>query len=387
MKKIIGIIFLIALVFATAVGCTSKESASLENHEEINIADTKDKDALYTFVKQGLTDVSREDFDKWGFYYSDITGDSSDEVVMVNENGEKIEIVSGDSGEYQRIPSEIYVSPYGDEIEFKDGFLVIKGKSGGTGAQYIYMSLYAFDQKEMVNVLEQLNVLEDVNAPSQNVSFQRTGEIDGKLTDFVYTVVKHDNNSETDTVEKQEQYTYNADTKSFAVKSLEIQSKSQSGNENDSDNKNDLTTQYIGLKIKDSILPDGLSESMGWIYNGKESATKEYLCAVITDGSQEIIWLERVLKSDGNTIETEVVDAIACPEYGYSLNSDLLVTCLLKDGKQYEGIALAIPSGKAAYDDEYFENFYKAWRVNEDTDKFEEMPADGLKGENPAYGI
>ena len=124
-----------------------------------------------------------------------------------------------------------------------------------------------------------------------------------------------------------------------------------------------------------------------FLNNGKESSTKEYLCGVITDGSQEIIWLERVLKSDGSTIETEVVDAIACAEYEYSLNSDLIVTYLLKDGKSYEGIALAIPSGKAAYDNEYFEDFFKAWRVNENTDKFEEMSTDGLKGENPAYGI
>jgi hypothetical protein len=74
----------------------------------------------------------------------------------------------------------------------------------------------------MVRALENLDITHTVSFP--DAQFEENGTIDGPLTNFMYTLTKHDNKTGKDTIEKKEHYTFNISTMSFEVKPLDTQS-------------------------------------------------------------------------------------------------------------------------------------------------------------------
>jgi len=237
MKKIISMFLLMLLVLMISVGCSSKDEktepeADLETESAVEQnapkVDMKDKDALYEFVRQDHRNITRENFDALEVHYFDITGNGTDEAVLFSTYLEawwdKMEIVSGDSGEFKRIPSDISLAKYRNKAEFKDGFLVVEASTGGTGEQMTYMVLYKYNNSEMVNVLPGLDISHTVAFP--DADFEETGNIDGPLTNFVYTLTRHDNKTLKDTIKIKEQYTYNESSMSFDVKSIQVETAS-----------------------------------------------------------------------------------------------------------------------------------------------------------------
>jgi len=138
--------------------------------------------------------------------------------------------------------------------------------------------------------------------------------------------------------------------------------------------------QYIGIKHDYDNLPDGLVDEGGWIYNFSEPQNSEYACAMISKDNQKMIWLQKILGRDTNgNPKFEVLDVLVLPEQEHAITMDLV-----KDGAFYEGFGIAKSIG---IDAEYYEDFYQAWRINAETEKFEEIPTQGLKGINPGYGV
>ncbi|MFZ7102420.1 MAG: hypothetical protein ACOWWO_07155 [Peptococcaceae bacterium] len=235
MKRILVLGIILAVSLTALGGCASKETpqkseeelrkeirAELEAEQKAaenakKAINVKDKDALYDFVRKEIADISRENFDVWGIYYFDITGDGADEAVIVGDKGgtwaEKLEIISGDSGGYQKVPSDIPVAKYKNTLEFKDGFLAVTQKTGGTGEQMEYLSLYVYNGSGMVRVLDELSIFRTVAFP--DTQFEETGTIDGPLTDFVYTLTRHDNITGEDITQRNQHYTYSPNTLSF----------------------------------------------------------------------------------------------------------------------------------------------------------------------------
>jgi hypothetical protein len=140
------------------------------------------------------------------------------------------------------------------------------------------------------------------------------------------------------------------------------------------------TNPYIGLTFSNDNIPDGVVENGGFLYNFTEPQTSEYACTLMSKDGLDMLWLERLTGRNAQGIaEFEVVDVVALPEQDY-----VLTTFLLKDGASCEGFGLA---KNANIDEEYFKEFYKAWKVNPQTEKLEEIPTEGLQGENPGYGV
>ncbi|PKM88728.1 MAG: hypothetical protein CVU87_06820 [Firmicutes bacterium HGW-Firmicutes-12] len=241
MKRLLVLGLIFGVLLTVMAGCGAKETpqkseeelrkeirAELEAEQKATqkAIDVKDKEALYAFVKKELTDVARNNFDVWDIYYFDITKDGSPEAVILGEGGdtwlEKIEIISGDSGEYKQVPSDIPLAKYKNALEFKDGFLAVTQETGGTGEQMEYLSLYLYNGSVMVRALENLDITHTVSFP--DAQFEENGTIDGPLTNFMYTLTKHDNKTGKDTIEKKEHYTFNISTMSFEVKPLDTQS-------------------------------------------------------------------------------------------------------------------------------------------------------------------
>ena len=82
---------------------------------------------------------------------------------------EKIEIISGDSGEYKQVSSDIPIAKYNNTVESKDGFLAVMQKTGGTGEQMEYLSLYLYNGSGMVRVLEYLDIAHAVSFPDNPI--------------------------------------------------------------------------------------------------------------------------------------------------------------------------------------------------------------------------
>lgn len=148
----------------------------------------------------------------------------------------------------------------------------------------------------------------------------------------------------------------------------------------DENDKNNLMNSYIGLKHKnDGNLPDGLIDNGGWLYEFIDPIDDTYICAIISKGNQEMIWLEKVTERDanGSPAEVEVLDVLLLPKTNHEITM-----YLIKDGQHLDGFGIVRYT-----DTEYFEDFYQAWRVNLTTEKFEEISIEGLKGVNEGYGV
>lgn len=260
MKKILGLVLVFILIFS--VGCSSDEKPDENNTNEEKESvkvDIKNSDELYNFVAGEIIDITRENFDAWEIYYFDLTKDGSDEAILVSTYGadwyEKMEIVSVDNGKFERIPSNIYLGKYNTTAEFKDGFLTVVTKNGGTGEQFETMDFFVYNGTEVVNVLSGLLIQHEVG--SQDTAYTEEGIIVGSLLDFTYTLTKHDEITNKDTVEVKAQYTYDEANLSFNVEPLEI--KKEVNNDSSKPEDDSTTNSNAATEESDFIKLSGLT--------------------------------------------------------------------------------------------------------------------------------
>lgn len=247
MKKTISLLLIVLILLFNLAGCSSNKKSEEQLKEEIKAqlkaeiaqeqekanahaasqeapkvdpADVKDRDALYRFINYYIApDIAINNFNECEIVYADITGNGSDEAVIVSPNVnwfKNVELITGDNGKFESIPSDIPLAKYNTRASFEDGFLSVIGATGGTGELISYMNLYIYDGSKMIMVLEGLDLVHNVDFP--DARYVEHGDIKGSLKDFTFTITKHDNITGKENVTKKEQYTYNANTKSFEVK-------------------------------------------------------------------------------------------------------------------------------------------------------------------------
>lgn len=172
-----------------------------------------------------------------------------------------------------------------------------------------------------------------------------------------------------------------AELKNTGFEKDEEEDSNQNASVNSDDNdKDDLVNSYIGLKHKnDGNLPDELVDNGGWLYQFIDPIDDTYICAIVSKGNQEMIWLEKVTEreANGSPAEVEVLDVLLLPKSNHEITM-----YLIKDGQYLEGFGIVRYT-----DTEYFEDFYQAWRIDLTHEKFEEISTEGLKGVNEGYGV
>lgn len=328
MKKILSLVLVFILIFS--VGCSSDEKSddnnTNEEKESVKV-DIKNSDELYNFVAGEIIDITRENFDDWEIYYFDITEDGSDEAILVSTYGadwyEKMEIVSVDNGKFERIPSNIYLGKYNTTAEFKDGFLTVITKNGGTGEQFETMDFFVYNGTEVVNVLSGLLIHHGVGA--QDTAYTEEGIIDGSLLDFTYTLTKHDELTNKDTVEVKAKYTYDEANLSFNVEPLEI--KEEVNNDSSKPEDDYTTNNNAGTEESDFIKLSGLTNEK---VNRDQVKYSNYYAVIVP------------MYSGGNkSALTDVTEVIGSPSQGnLGMEVSFAIFGHLKDIKitYYEGM-------------------------------------------------
>ena len=207
--------------------------------------DIRNNDKLYEFINTTYPDkYTREDFDKWTAFYFDITKDGNDEVGFTTTYGDgKLDFaifITADNGQYKVIPSEIELSKYQNDLAYNEGFIAIAQKAGGSGMFLYVTSFFVYDGEE-IRYTEASIVTEDVF--SYPTGYQIIGEIEGDITDFVYTATKEDYATEKTSVIEKTKYVYNPETMKFDMEILIGEKKSCEGSCEVDTNNNQKSTQ------------------------------------------------------------------------------------------------------------------------------------------------
>lgn len=190
--------------------------------------DVRNNDKLYEFINATYPNqYTREDFDKWTAFYFDITKDGNDEVGFTTTYWDgKLDsaiFITADNGQYKVIPSEIELSKYLNDLAYNEGFIAIAQKAGGSGMFLNVTSFFVYDGEE-IRYTDASIVTEDVF--SHPTGYKITGEIDGDITDFVYTATKEDYSTEKTSVIEKTKYVYNPETMKFDMEILIGENKS-----------------------------------------------------------------------------------------------------------------------------------------------------------------
>jgi len=186
-------------------GCTNQEKNLIKQN-----IDSSEMDNLYDFVNAEICQFPKEEFDSiFEIIFLDVTNDGFDDAILVNNIMYKIVTVK--DNHYEIIKTDIPFSSYKNEFQMQNNFLRIDQSGGGTGVCKEYMSLLKYDNGKMITVLENLELSYYESFPPDWYC-EHTGQINGPLDDFEYTLDCNDN-GEIYTVKRY--YTYNNDTLSF----------------------------------------------------------------------------------------------------------------------------------------------------------------------------
>lgn len=277
MKKFILFVLIIALVLS-AVGCTSqpastkteeelraeikaemeaehkeKENAEKEKiqQEEKKELSVKNDNDVFEFISTNYLEFSREDYDKWIKTYFDITGDGKDEVILSTTYGDGglnfAIILTSEEGALREISRYIYLAKYGNDFEMKDGFLVHRARSGGTGLQTESMSLYYYGGYDLEPSYSGILISESVGA--QGVSYDIKSNIEGSLDDFIITYTKEDLLKETKKVIAKDKYTFNPDNYNIWHTPLSIENTAKDFDSVYNGNNYNETLQYYNENL------------------------------------------------------------------------------------------------------------------------------------------
>jgi len=138
-------------------------------------------------------------------------------------------------------------------------------------------------------------------------------------------------------------------------------------------------------------LPKGLKPlSSGLI--GNTAADKPYAVATYQRGDRQVLWLEQAVsrtairRPDGyfNDITWQVFDAVTLP----SGTSVLGGTTCYRNGKADSTLIPVLSKQMLRRNDrEWYTTFEQMWKANLQTKKFEKVKPQGIRCENPAWGV
>lgn len=226
-------------VLALFVGCSNSE-APMDNKSQDEVQesvekaievepqeeslDIKDMDKLYEYFNENIFEVARDEFGGViGVTYLDITGNGTDEAIILNDKSwdQPINIVTIEDNEYKVLSNKIRKAKYMNEFSLEDGFLVLKQKTGGTGVADTYLSLYKYHDEKLTLVLSDVYLEGHVSIPP-NVSENYVSKIEGNYRDFQYLLVKEDRNANKREVMESRHYSYNEDDLSFTIRDTDF---------------------------------------------------------------------------------------------------------------------------------------------------------------------
>lgn len=222
MKKL-SIMLLVFVVLLTA--CTPKKPVTSDPSPSpiptpvVRKADIKDKSSLHQYVKNEIADVSWEQFAEWHFLYCDITRNGSEDVVLLSPNVEwhdKVEIISVNGGQFTRVESDIPLTRHINTVTHEDGFLVVRGSTGGPKEGSVFIDLYVYSDQGMKGVLAGLLIEHTVSSPT--ASYEQKAVITGGLHSFIYTLTEYDKMANTTSMVKKARYIYDPYTETFLVR-------------------------------------------------------------------------------------------------------------------------------------------------------------------------
>jgi hypothetical protein len=136
----------------------------------------------------------------------------------------------------------------------------------------------------------------------------------------------------------------------------------------------DIAKQFIGVKFGDlSELSSNLEYGSCYMLDGHK-----YGLAVVRRGNVTMIWFERFLYRDSLKAHFEVIDVLTLPQIK---KNQILVfgKCFYKGNERYDRkiVAIGEDSGTSNVD-----RIIRAWHVNFNTQRFESIPVENLRGTN-----
>lgn len=137
--------------------------------------------------------------------------------------------------------------------------------------------------------------------------------------------------------------------------------------------------KYVGLEHRP--LPAGLKDLGGALIG--PVAEPQYGLALIARGRTRMLWLSRLTRRDEAGRPTwEVRDVLFLPAVG---RGEVLAYALCFSNGKPDPEIVAI----AAYerDREFFTRIRRAWRADRREERFESVPAKGIKCEHEGYGV
>lgn len=229
----------------TTTQTSGNDNVQQPNTETLPPLDVRNNDKLYEFINNTYPNkYTREDFDKWTAFYFDITKDGNDEVGFATTYFDgKLEyaiFITADNGQYKVIPSEIQLSKYQNDLAYNEGFIAIAQKAGGSG-MFLYVTSFFVYDGDQIRYTDASIVTEDVVA--NPTGYKITGEIEGDITDFVYTATKEDYATEKTSVIEKTKYVYNPETMKFDMEILIGEKKNCEGSCEVDTNNNQKITQ------------------------------------------------------------------------------------------------------------------------------------------------
>lgn len=185
-------------------------------------ADVKDSDDVYQFISTTFPDkYNKSDFDMWVPKYFDLTGDGNDEVAYVSDGGKlkTLLIISADNGDFSILSNYIKLAKYTNAVHFKDGFIALQRKSGGTGISEKYQDFFIYNGADLVDL--KVSLIIEAHYAGQNKNVEQKGIINGSYDNFTYTLNETDVNTGQTKLLKQESYSFNISKEEFSCQLIQ----------------------------------------------------------------------------------------------------------------------------------------------------------------------
>ncbi len=139
--------------------------------------------------------------------------------------------------------------------------------------------------------------------------------------------------------------------------------------------------KYFGLR-HGPTLPKGL-KSIGGALVSEVNDSKEYAMSEVHKGTIKMLWFDRLThRDDSGHPYWELKDVLVLPPM--RKNHIIAYRACFLDNQPDNEIAAVVTYVPQA---QYFTRVHKAWRANRTTEKFEVIPARGIKCENDGYGV
>lgn len=240
MKKIacLLMVFILSLFF---VGCNANETTKTGNEkgekqvQEASV-DLKDESILLDFIYENFEiELERELLiDNMTAVYGDFNGDGNDDAAYYSpdRNGfYEVAFITADNGELALIPSYIVKDTiYTHDVTFDGKFIHYTVTGGGTGIGTTVKRLYVYNGDKIKDtgaslIIDGYEAIPPWANNPDGYQSKTTGEIDGSLTDFIYTYTK--SNEITGAIEEKSQsrYVYDANTYTYSITKLEADKK------------------------------------------------------------------------------------------------------------------------------------------------------------------